>query len=72
MAQRGTGAATGELGACETCGMPTTGEQCAFCRQQERILESLGRDRAELPLAEPSSGARREADTARLAREVGA
>jgi tRNA-5-methyluridine54 2-sulfurtransferase len=29
------------LGACTTCGMPTTGDVCAFCRQRERILSSL-------------------------------
>jgi tRNA-5-methyluridine54 2-sulfurtransferase len=29
------------LGACERCGMPTTGEVCAFCRQRERILAAL-------------------------------
>ena len=30
-------AAAGELGACATCGSPTTGEVCAFCRLQERV-----------------------------------
>lgn len=29
------------LAACRRCGMPTTGEHCAFCRQQERILAAL-------------------------------
>ncbi len=40
------------LHACATCGMPTTGEVCAFCKQQDRILESLGRDRSSLPLVD--------------------
>lgn len=30
------------LGACTSCGMPTTGEVCAFCRQRERILAARG------------------------------
>jgi tRNA-5-methyluridine54 2-sulfurtransferase len=30
-----------ELGACDTCGMPTTTDTCAFCRQRERILGVL-------------------------------
>jgi len=29
------------LADCGRCGMPTTGEVCAFCRQQERILAAL-------------------------------
>ena len=29
------------LGACERCGMPTTTDTCAFCRQRERILSAL-------------------------------
>jgi uncharacterized protein (TIGR00269 family) len=29
------------LGACTSCGMPTTGEVCAFCRQRELILAAL-------------------------------
>ncbi|MEX1177899.1 MAG: ATP-binding protein [Nitriliruptor sp.] len=29
------------LGECDSCGMPTTGEVCAFCRQRERILDVL-------------------------------
>jgi len=29
------------VGACETCGMPTTGDVCAFCRQRETILSVL-------------------------------
>jgi uncharacterized protein (TIGR00269 family) len=29
------------LGACTSCGMPTTGEVCAFCRQRELILAVL-------------------------------
>jgi len=29
------------VGACASCGMPTTGETCAFCRQRDRIVESL-------------------------------
>jgi tRNA-5-methyluridine54 2-sulfurtransferase len=31
-----------ELHACTTCGMPTTGEVCAFCRQRDRVLAVLG------------------------------
>ncbi|MEX1164997.1 MAG: ATP-binding protein [Nitriliruptor sp.] len=43
------------LGACETCGMPTTGEVCAFCRQRDRILAALpllsaDRPQADLPV----------------------
>ena len=34
-------AAAGELQACDTCGAPTTGEVCAFCRLQDRVS---GRD----------------------------
>jgi tRNA-5-methyluridine54 2-sulfurtransferase len=30
-----------ELGACTACGMPTTGDVCAFCRQRERIVTAL-------------------------------
>ncbi len=30
-----------DLRACTTCGMPTTTETCAFCRQRERILTAL-------------------------------
>jgi uncharacterized protein (TIGR00269 family) len=30
-------AAAGELGECATCGSPTTGDVCAFCRLQERV-----------------------------------
>jgi tRNA-5-methyluridine54 2-sulfurtransferase len=30
-----------ELAECTTCGMPTTAEVCAFCRQRERILTAL-------------------------------
>ena len=30
-----------EVGACGTCGMPTTSDTCAFCRQRERILAAL-------------------------------
>jgi tRNA-5-methyluridine54 2-sulfurtransferase len=30
-----------QLAACTSCGMPTTAEVCAFCRQRERILASL-------------------------------
>ncbi|MFA9428734.1 ATP-binding protein [Egicoccus sp. AB-alg2] len=29
------------IGACDRCGMPTSGETCAFCRQRERILTAL-------------------------------
>ena len=29
------------LGACERCGMPTTTDVCAFCRQRERIVRAL-------------------------------
>jgi uncharacterized protein (TIGR00269 family) len=29
------------LGSCASCGMPTTGETCAFCRQRERIANAL-------------------------------
>jgi uncharacterized protein (TIGR00269 family) len=36
---------TVELGACASCGMPTTTDRCAFCRQRDRIA-------AVLPLAE--------------------
>ncbi len=36
------------LAACRRCGMPTTGQTCAFCRQQERITDAL-------PLARASS-----------------
>lgn len=38
-----------ELAACTSCGMPTTGEVCAFCRQRERIL-------AALPVLETTTG----------------
>ena len=31
-------AAAGELGQCSACGSPTTGEVCAFCRLQERVV----------------------------------
>ena len=34
-------AAAGQLQSCETCGAPTTGDVCAFCRLQERVS---GRD----------------------------
>ncbi len=30
-----------EVGACDTCGMPTTAQTCAFCRQRERITSAL-------------------------------
>jgi tRNA-5-methyluridine54 2-sulfurtransferase len=30
-----------DLSACTSCGMPTVGETCAFCRQRERILAAL-------------------------------
>ena len=30
-----------QLAACERCAMPTTGQVCAFCRQQERIHAAL-------------------------------
>ncbi|MDQ3931680.1 MAG: hypothetical protein M3252_02435, partial [Actinomycetota bacterium] len=33
----GAGASTA-LAECASCGMPTTSDTCAFCRQQERIL----------------------------------
>jgi tRNA-5-methyluridine54 2-sulfurtransferase len=29
------------VGACERCGMPTTTDVCAFCRQRERIVRAL-------------------------------
>jgi len=29
------------VGTCASCGMPTTSEICAFCRQRERILKTL-------------------------------
>ena len=29
------------LNACDECGMPTTGDTCAFCRQRSRIARSL-------------------------------
>lgn len=42
--------AAADLGACDGCGMPTTTETCAFCRQRERITSALpllrGADRA--------------------------
>ena len=34
-------ASDGHLGACSNCGMPTTGDVCAFCRQRGRILAVL-------------------------------
>jgi uncharacterized protein (TIGR00269 family) len=30
-----------DLGACDSCGMPTTTDTCAFCRQRERITAVL-------------------------------
>ena len=30
-------AAAGELRQCDTCGAPTTGEECAFCRLKDRV-----------------------------------
>ena len=30
-----------DLGACASCGMPTTADTCAFCRQRERITAAL-------------------------------
>ena len=30
-----------ELAACDSCGMPTTGSVCAFCRQRELIVQAL-------------------------------
>lgn len=30
------------LGACSSCGMPTIGQVCAFCRQRERIVAARG------------------------------
>ncbi len=35
------GAPGDEVGACTDCGMPTTAEVCAFCRQRDRIAASL-------------------------------
>ncbi|MCA1713478.1 MAG: hypothetical protein LC789_18305 [Actinobacteria bacterium] len=35
------GAAVARLGECATCGMPTTSDECAFCRQRARILSVL-------------------------------
>ena len=32
---------TAEVGACQRCGMPTTTDTCAFCRQRERIVGAL-------------------------------
>lgn len=37
-----------DLAACDACGMPTTGDTCAFCRQRDRIL-------AALPVIEPAT-----------------
>ena len=34
-------AAGGDLGTCDGCGMPTTTDTCAFCRQRDRIVSSL-------------------------------
>ena len=31
----------GDVGPCATCGMPTTTETCAFCRQRDQIVRSL-------------------------------
>jgi hypothetical protein len=49
------------LGACASCGMPTTGEVCAFCRQRELILAVLpvqrGR-RVRLPACRRTRGRR--------------
>ncbi|MTV27642.1 tRNA(Ile)-lysidine synthetase [Nitriliruptoraceae bacterium ZYF776] len=39
-----------ELGACGTCGMATTGEVCAFCRQRERILTARDGRAVSLPV----------------------
>ena len=40
-----------DLHECTSCGMPTLGDVCAFCRQRERIVTALGRDDAErLPI----------------------
>jgi uncharacterized protein (TIGR00269 family) len=38
-----------ELNACQGCGMPTTGDTCAFCRQRERILAALPLTTADAP-----------------------
>jgi uncharacterized protein (TIGR00269 family) len=35
---------------CTTCGMPTTGDVCAFCRQRERILAATGSGGRDLPV----------------------
>jgi uncharacterized protein (TIGR00269 family) len=61
-----------DLRVCTTCGMPTTNDVCAFCRQRDRILERLGRDRASLPLVAPTTEEDREAQTRDLAAEVNA
>ncbi|HEX9888543.1 MAG TPA: ATP-binding protein [Nitriliruptorales bacterium] len=61
-----------DLCACQTCGMPTTNEVCAFCRQQDRILDGLGRERTSLPLVAPTSEDERESQTHELATKVNA
>ena len=38
----------GDVGACDTCGMPTTTQTCAFCRQRDRITQAL-------PMVAPTS-----------------
>ncbi len=35
------GDAPADIGACTSCGMPTTAATCAFCRQRERIVDAL-------------------------------
>ena len=47
-AEAAEGADGPELNDCDTCGMPTTGATCAFCRQRELIVRAL-------PLADASS-----------------
>ncbi len=38
-----------DLHECVSCGMPTTGDRCAFCRQRERILPVLATTPAAAP-----------------------
>jgi uncharacterized protein (TIGR00269 family) len=49
-------AATGELSRCASCGAPTTGDECAFCRLHERV-----RDHEPVPVELVLHGAARRA-----------
>jgi len=42
------------LGACASCGMPTTAETCAFCRERERLVTRRGGALVALPLLVPT------------------